>query len=101
MDRWAIRLELKKALATTGRDPLGRGRTDAAKAYRPTSPPPRWPPGGVLGRLGAKGYGVAPRRLGRTRPAGVADATTQAEAMEQRSCRSRADRPAAGRHQGG
>jgi len=83
MDRSAIRLELKKALAATRRAPLGRGRTDAAGAYRPTPPSPRWPRGGVSGRLGAKGRGVVPRPWRTTRPACVTDATSQAEAMEQ------------------
>ncbi len=35
--------------AATGRDPLGRGRTDAAKAYRPTFPPPWCPRAAFLG----------------------------------------------------
>jgi len=36
-------------LGGQGARPLGRGPTDAARAYRPTSPPP---PGGISGRLG-------------------------------------------------
>jgi len=35
-----------------GRAALGHGRTDAAGAYRTTTSPPRWPRGGVSGRLG-------------------------------------------------
>jgi hypothetical protein len=85
------------ARATPGRPALGSVPTDPAGAYRPTPWPSRWPRAALLGVGGAKGRGVAPRRLGRTRPAGVADATSQAKEMEQQSCRSRADRPAAGR----
>ena len=42
-------------------------------------------PGGVSGRLGAKWRGVVPRPWRTTRPACVTDATSQAEAMEQRT----------------
>lgn len=40
MDRRAIRLQLKKALAAAKRDPLGGGRTDAAggTGLRPRRP---------------------------------------------------------------
>ena len=41
--------------AATGRAPLGRGRTDAARAYRPTSWPLHWPRAAFLGVGGPRG----------------------------------------------
>lgn len=38
-----------------GLAPLGRGRTDAAGAYRLTSWPPRWPSAALLGVWGQRG----------------------------------------------
>jgi hypothetical protein len=70
------------------RTPPGRSQL---RSRRPVGP------GRRFWAFGTKGRGVAPRRLGRTRPAGVADATSQAKEMELQSCRSWADRPAAGR----
>jgi hypothetical protein len=60
MDRRAIRLQLKKTLAAARRATLGRRPTDAAGAYRPTSPPPRWSRVVFLRVLGAKERGVVP-----------------------------------------
>jgi hypothetical protein len=53
---------------------LGRRRTGAAGAYRPTPSRPRWPPCGVCGRLGANrrvpGRDPARRRARGGRPVG-------------------------------